>query len=335
MKNQIKKLESLIEKANDILIIQPDNPDGDSLGSALALEQIFNNLGKDTKLYCGTTIPAYLKYAKGWSRVSNNFPNQFDLAFIVDTSSFSLLQKLTKEDISKLNSKDVIVLDHHQVDSDLPFTHLMINQPLSSTGELIYLIAKELDLKLNLEASKMLTISILSDSLGLTTEQTTPQTIRIFGDLVENGVQPFELDKLRKEYNQKSLEITKFKGILLSRIQTYLDNKIALIIIPYDEIKKYSPEYNPSILVLDDMRLINGNIISIALKIYEDHKITAKIRTNYGYPIANIVAQEFGGGGHRYAAGFKTYDYSDLNLLINDLTTKIKHIIENLDAKNL
>ncbi len=335
MNEQYSKLKDLINSSTNILIIQPDNPDGDSLGSALALEQIFHEKGKDTFLYCATSIPGYLKYMQGWSRVNNYFPNNFDLVFIVDTSSISLLEKLSKNYPNSLKNKIVVVLDHHNVEDNLPFEHIMINQALSSTGELIYNISKSLELKLNLEASKMLAISILSDSLGLTTEQTTPQTIRTIADLVENGVKLPELDQLRREYNQKSLELTKYKGQLLQRIQTYLDNKLSIIIIPADEIKRYSPEYNPSILVLDDMRLISGCIISIALKIYDDGKITAKIRANYGYPIANELAKEFGGGGHDYASGFKTYEYSDINLLINDLTTKISHIINKLDAQNI
>ena len=60
---ELDKIKTAIENANDILIIQADNPDGDSLGSALALEQIIGDMGKTPSLYCGVDIPYYLKFA--------------------------------------------------------------------------------------------------------------------------------------------------------------------------------------------------------------------------------------------------------------------------------
>ena len=63
---------SIIETINDaqkIVIIQAENPDGDSLGSSLALEELLTDAGKDVKLYCAIDIPKYMHYIKGWDRV--------------------------------------------------------------------------------------------------------------------------------------------------------------------------------------------------------------------------------------------------------------------------
>ena len=67
---ELEKIKAAIEAAQNILIIQADNPDGDSLGSALALEQILGDMGKNPSLYCGVDIPYYLKFFAGWDRVS-------------------------------------------------------------------------------------------------------------------------------------------------------------------------------------------------------------------------------------------------------------------------
>ena len=79
--------KQFIQSANNIVIIQAENPDGDSLGSSLALEEVLSDLGKTVTLYCPVDIPKYLHYIRGWDRVQNDFPFQADAAIIVDTSA--------------------------------------------------------------------------------------------------------------------------------------------------------------------------------------------------------------------------------------------------------
>jgi phosphoesterase RecJ-like protein len=334
MQDQQKTLTKLVDASTNILIIQADNPDGDSLGSSIALEQILASLGKNTFMYCAVNIPDYLKYLTGWSRVFNQLPSSFDLSIIVDTSSITLLDKLEGLDLASLKSKPCIVLDHHQVESTIDFATLMINQPVVATGELIYSLSKDLGWELNTEASEAIAISILSDSLGLMSSATTSNSIRIIADLVDEGVDLSAIDSKRRETYRKSLELTKYKGELLQRIESYLNNKLALIVIPWDEIEKYSPLYNPSMLVIEDMRLLDNNQLSVALKLYPDNKITAKIRANYGYPIAAELAQHFGGGGHKYASGFKTSDFSSVDEIRKELISKASELINNLEQKS-
>jgi phosphoesterase RecJ-like protein len=105
---------------------------------------------------------------------------------------------------------------------------------------------------------------------------------------------------------KKSAEILEYKGQLIGRINYYCDGKLALFHIPWEDIQAYSDQYNPSMLVLDEMRLVEGVDIAVAIKTYPDGKVTGKIRSNI--PVAEVVAGYFGGGGHQYAAGFRAYD---------------------------
>src|SRR5687768_3476893 len=90
------EIQHILDDAKRIVIVQADNPDGDSLGSALALEQILGDLGKEPLLYCGTIIPTYLTYLAGWDRVETELPQQFDVSIIVDTSAGGLLEHLER-----------------------------------------------------------------------------------------------------------------------------------------------------------------------------------------------------------------------------------------------
>lgn len=302
-------LEELIDKSNTILILQADNPDGDSLASALALEQILGDKGKEIILYCGVDIPTYLRHLAGWDRVTNELPKSFDMSIIVDTSSVALFEKLSNSNqLGWIKSKPCVVIDHHSTESSIDFSEIQIIEPAVATGEIIYEIATKQNWPLNQTASELIAISIMSDSLGLVSEGTTARSIHIIGNLVEAGVSLAALDDARRQSMRKHPSLLAYKGDLLKRVEFYNNNQIAIVTIPWNEIEKYSPLYNPSMLVIDEMRSAEGCQIAIAFKHYPDGKITAKIRSNYKITISNKLAEHFGGGGHPYASGFKVYN---------------------------
>ena len=303
---EAQTIKDLVGAAQNIVVIQADNPDGDSMGSALALEQILGDLGKNVYMYCGATISPYLRYLEGWDRVNTDMASKFDLSIIVDTSADSLLENLDKAGQKGwLRSKPCIIIDHHNVESTIDFATAYCNHPGVATTEVIYELAQQLDWPLNLQAKNMIYAGIMADSLGLTTDATTARSIHIVGNLVEGGITIPSLEEKRRDMIRKTPEIVAYKGQLLQRVEYYSDNRVSTITIPWKEIEQYSPIYNPSVLVMDDMRLTVGTAIAISFKVYNDGHITGKIRANYGYPIAGDLAKHFGGGGHAYSSGFK------------------------------
>jgi len=301
-----EKLTKSIEKASTILVVQAENPDGDSLASSLALEGLLSKMGKDVVMHCAVNMPDHLKHLAGWDRVEGLVDVPFDLAIIVDTSRDSLLRKTIKQLGRRLTSIDVFVLDHHKTKADLSFDAVyIVDTDVASTGELIYKIATDSKWEIDQPTADMLATSIMYDSLGLMTPTTSAATIRIVADLVESGVSLAKLEEKRKESMKRDPDITNYKGELIQRIEYLLEGRVAYVHIPWEEIEKYSPRYNPSMLVLDEMRFTKGVMVAIAFKTYPDGRLTAKIKANYGYPLARGLAESFGGGGHEYAAGFK------------------------------
>lgn len=301
----------LISDAQKIIIIQAENPDGDSLGSSVALEEILGDLGKDVILYCPVEIPKYMRYIKGWDRVVNDFDTSADIAIIVDTAADVLITKVLETPGVRgfLESHPVLVLDHHTTESNLSFDHTMLSTDVVATGELIYGLAAEVGWAINEQAAEDLLIAIMSDSLGLTTQNVTPQTYFVAGKLAELGASNSAIEERRREFMKKSPEILAYKGELIGRIEYLLGGKLAVVHIPWEDIQKYSDAYNPSVLVLDEMRLVEGVQLGVAIKTYPDGKVTGKLRANT--PIAETVAGYFGGGGHKYAAGFRAYEEYD------------------------
>lgn len=324
-------LRDTITKAKTILVIQAENPDGDSLGSALALEEILCDQGKNVLLYCPVDIPKYLRYAKGWDRVSQEWPNSFDTAIIVDTASETLLERaIIPAQRARLEKVPVLVLDHHQTEGTLQFATIpVVDSTCVATGELIFNVAEALQWPINPQAAEHMIIAIMADSLGLTTPNTTAKSVHAVGKLVEYGASLNEIENRRREFMKKSPEILAYKGKLINRIEYHLDGKLGLIHIPWEEIQQYSDQYNPSMLVLDEIRLVEGIRIGVALKTYPDGKITGKIRANPDTAIAETVAGYFGGGGHIYASGFRVYD--DLTTVKHELIGAIDKAIQEYD----
>lgn len=303
--------QQLIDNAQKIIVIQAENPDGDSLASSLALEEILSDIGKDVIMYCPVEIPKYLRYISGWDRVAGEFDSSADAAIIVDTSADVLLSKVLETPGVRhyLESHPVLVIDHHTTNSTLSFSHTDLHEDAISTSEVIFRLAKNANWNISASAAEHLLEAQLADSLGLSIETVTPASYRIAADLTELGAHVARIEGRRREFMKKSPEILAYKGMLIGRVEYFLDGKLALVHIPFDEIEKYSDKYNPSVLVLDEMRLVENVELAVAIKTYPDGKLTGKLRSNI--PISETVAAYFGGGGHRYASGFRAYESYD------------------------
>lgn len=319
------KFNDFLRDKKKICVIQAENPDGDSLGSAISLDYLLPD--KEVSLYCPIDIPKYLHYFSDWARVSDEFDYKADGYIIVDTAAEVLLSKLLAETTirNRLFSAPVLVIDHHETPDDLQFPHESIIELQPSCTTVIYRIAKDLSLPIGKEAAEAIFQGILSDTLGLTSASVTAETFEIAADLTKLGAVISVLEERRREFMKKSPRILDYKADLIKRVEYSLDGELATVHIPWEDITEYSNEYNPNVLILEEMRLVEGVKVAVAIKTYPDGKVTGKIRTDSSAPIADKIAGYFGGGGHLFAAGFRTYDTSygevvkDLVNIIPDL----------------
>lgn len=330
-------IKQRVDDAQRIVIIQPENPDADSLGTATALEEIFGDMGKHVTMFSAIDMPKYLHYISGWSRVTKDFDGKYDLAIIVDTAAEALLVKTLESPGVRhfFETRPVLVFDHHNDeredetdDASLSFPHeFFLDESAAATSEFVYQIARDLDWKINKTAAENMLASILGDTLGLSTQSVTERTLETVLALMKLGAHPSEIEQKRREYMKKPADILEYKAELIKRIEYYCDGRLALVHVPWEDIEKYSDRYNPSVLVLDEMRLVEGVDVAIAIKTYPDRKLTGKIRSNI--PIADKIAGYFGGGGHSYSAGYKLYD--DYDTVFPELITAVTTILKDYD----
>lgn len=320
-----------LKDKKSVCIIQAENPDGDSMGSAIALDYLLSEnqtaLGSiEVSLYCPVDIPKYLHYFKDWSRITNEFNFRADCYIIVDTAATILLSKLLDDSAIKnrLYNAPVLVIDHHETADDLDFPHTSIIETRPACCDVIYKMAKSENLSIDKLTAEALFQGILSDTLGLTSAATTAETFETAAELTKLGAVISDLEEARREFMLKSPRILDYKADLIKKIEYSLDGQLATVHITWDEIREFSDEYNPNVLILEEMRLVEGVKVAVAIKTYPDGKLTGKIRTASDTPIAEQIAGYFGGGGHPCAAGFRTYDMTyeeavkDLVRIVNE-----------------
>jgi phosphoesterase RecJ-like protein len=323
----MSKILDFASRYGRVTIIQAENPDADSLGSALALEEILPT--QEVSLYCPVQIPKYLRYLAGWDRVTNDFDFKAEAAIIVDTAAKVLLSKLLeKPEIANfLHNKPILVIDHHATESDLPFQFEGIIAPAESTTRLIFDDLKDTEMT-SLMAQHLLT-GLMSDTLGLATADVTADSFRVAAELIDRGANVHELEQARFQLMKKSPRILRYKADLIERVEYHLDGRLATVLIPFDDIQQYSDEYNPNVLILDELRMVENVEVAVAIKTYPDGKLTGKLRASM--PIAEELAAAFGGGGHAYAAGFRVYE--DYASFLPELINKTADLLDNATAK--
>jgi phosphoesterase RecJ-like protein len=233
-------------------------------------------------------------------------------------------------------AKPCIVLDHHRtVENPLTFAKVTIcDSSVSSTGELVFRLAKQLNWPLKHDASKFIMTAILGDTQGLSNELATHETHRVVADLIESGVNRPALEEERRAYGKMPPQIFKYKARLIDRAELSSGGRIAYVSIPQNEINQFSPLYNPAPLIQNDILQTADVAIAIVFKYYDDGRVTGAIRSNFGYPIADKLAKEMGGGGHSFASGFKVTDGRSFDQVKQTCLELCAQLLDNLGKEN-
>jgi phosphoesterase RecJ-like protein len=298
--NDIKKL---VDEAQTILILQPDNPDGDSMGSALGLEEILGDLGKTPFMFSYKPSETYLRLNEGWDRVSQTFPKAFDLTILVDTASPTLLINTLEKHGAELSKRPAIVIDHHNSRSEMGFiTHELIQPTSASTGEQIVQLAEANEWPINQQAATKLAAAIISDSLNLTVAMTSYETVAALASCVKAGANLSEMNTKKREANALTVEEITLKANLLSKVEYLFDGRLALAAIDAETMTKYKDAHDPCDLIIWDMQWVKGVEVAAVFKHYGT-KIKCSMRAKR--PIAAKLAEQFDGGGHDRAAAFR------------------------------
>lgn len=309
LKTHIAQFGKAIEEAETILVLQPEKPDTDSMTSALALEQILGDRGKEVVLYCKDDIPNYLAYFEGADRVTDHFPAKYDAAVLVDTGGPQMVSRTLENHQPKLVKKPFFIIDHHGSRTAMPFATIdVIDTAATSTCEVVIGICRQLAWPINKDAANLLVPGILADTRNLSIPTTTPENFEIVADMMRQGADIYEIHRAYREADALSPELLKFKGELLTRMELYCGGKIGVVAVTPAELRQWAEIHDPSDLVIYDMQWAKGVEIGVVIRSYGGESKKIKVSTRANIPVAAKTCAAFGGGGHDRAAGCQFND---------------------------
>jgi len=302
MATDFSEIGKKISKAKDIALYCHTNPDGDALGSLLALYTMLKAKGKDVYAFCDTEIVDKYKFMRNIEFVSFPDKRTHELGLSVDCSDIDRLGQCLKSFVS---CKTTIAIDHHksfQNFADISY----IERETSSCSEIVYLLSKE-NKWLTKESAELLFTGMVTDTGCFAFDSVTSRTYKIASEILEL-YKINHADIIYKAYRSTSFDRYNLKIKGLSTAKFYNDNQVAIVVFT----NKLFEETNTSINETEGIiaELINIDRIKVAYAISEVNPRNYKlsIRTKEGIDASEIAAQ-FGGGGHKAAAGCRVNGY--------------------------
>jgi len=306
---QYNKIRDLIGSSPDIVITTHYNPDGDAIGSSLALYLILNHLGCNAVVIVPNEYPSFLKWMPGNEKmmIYEDNAEQCDeliakakVLFSLDYNSMSRVKHFTKQLQEAKATK--ILIDHHiDPSGEFDFTHSRIN--ISSTCELLYEFIKGLGFEneIDKEVAECLYVGIMTDTGSFSYACNYSQTYEITAILVNKGIDAEHIHRL--VYDTYSENRMRLLGYCLSdRLVVRTKYKTAYIWLTQDDLTRFDHQIGDTEGVVNYALSIEG-ITLAALFTERNDRIRISFRSKGEFSVNEFARKHYAGGGHRNAAG--------------------------------
>ena len=294
----LDKIFEEINKAESIVILTHENPDGDAVGTSLAL---YNAL----KLYVDVIIPECPKtfnFLPGSSEIKkeSNVEN-YDLAIAVDCASFDMLNGLSKK---FEDATTTVVIDHHGT-NNMFGDYNFVNPDAPACAEVMIVALSAFKLEINKEIGTCLLVGIITDTGGFKYQGVTAETFEFVAGLLRKGVNVS--DTYRKVLQVKTKSAFELTRVANNRIEFFEDGKIAYTYVTLEDYEKFNAVAGDHEGIVDIGRDIEGVEVSIFIREIKGKGLKVSLRSNDKVNVDEI-ALLYGGGGHPKAAGFSIND---------------------------
>jgi phosphoesterase RecJ-like protein len=298
------RFREVIKASNNIILTSHIRPDCDALGSCLGMAGILEALGKKVRIVCGQPVPDNLKFIDPDNRVLciNQDVSPTDLAdadlhMILDTSAWIQLGEMA--DVIRNSTYKKIIFDHHEGEDDID-AELFKNTTAEAVGRMCVEAAEQLGVELTPEISKPLFCALATDTGWFRFNSVKDVTYEAAAKLLRGGAVPAEIYGVL--YERETIGRVRLRGTVLARIETELDGKLAHTYILPDDYEKTGSQPTDTEDLINLALEIEGTVFAVIMVGQLDGGYKMSFRSRCKSP-ANEVAREFGGGGHKAAAG--------------------------------
>lgn len=284
-----------LRSASKILVVTHRNPDGDAIGSAVAVVLALEAMGKDVYGYCPGPLLAHFLDLPQIGKLSLDYPQgqSFDLTLVLDCGDLERVSEDFKP------SGLVVNIDHHGTNpmfGDLNW----VDANSAATGEMVFALLRALKVRLTPDIAQNLYLAIITDTGSFRHSNTRPETFHLAGCLMAAGAVPDEAARLYWDNN--TLESTRLRGEVLARLELRCGGKIAWSQLTAEQLAAHGGAVNEPEGLSGQLRAIRGVEVGLLFTEVDGEGVRMSFRSTGEFDVAEI-AGVFGGGGHRAAAG--------------------------------
>ena len=335
---QITEIKQLISKTNKIVLISHTNPDGDAVGSILAMYHFLNKLDKEVDMLVPNKFPDFYSWLPDSDKIilydkqhklAQKKLNDADIIFALDFNSFSRMGALA--DVVRPTRAKRLLIDHH-IDPDIAsFDYCYSRTDVSSTAELVYEFISILGYgeMIDKKISEAIYTGIVTDTGSFSFSCNRPETYDITSNLVRQGVDAQKIHKLI--YDTFSENRLRLLGFAISqRMLVWDEFHTALIYLTKEDLRNHNYQ------VGDTEGMVNYplsmNKVNMSVLITErDNQLRLSFRSKGKFSVNELCRNHFNGGGHRNAAGGKTQE--DMETFISRLKKVLAEYKNDLDYR--
>ncbi len=291
------KIAEVIHSGTTFLITSHVRPDGDALGSELALYHILRDMGKKAVVYNQDVTPAIYAFLPGADEIVHSLGavDRFDAAFVLDCSDISRVG----DEQGKVGSiQKVVNIDHH-VSTGTFSKILLTDSQASSTGEMIHRLLRHMGVTITEDIATNIYTAIITDTGSFQYSNTGSATFRAAADLIEKGADCRYIAK--NIYETKPAVQIRLMGKVLDTLQLYQGGKVGVISVTQEMLRMEGalPEHTEGLV--DMVRSIQGVEVAVCCYELSEKRFKVSLRSKEDTDVSRI-AGTLGGGGHKNAS---------------------------------
>jgi phosphoesterase RecJ-like protein len=289
----IAKARKMLEQAESITIIGHQRPDGDAIGSLLALTSSLENSNKRIKPVLVDGIPGRFRFLPGSDRVEKTLPEESDLFVVVDCSDLERMG-LSGDGLPR---KPDINIDHHPTNTNFAVVNL-VDPNAAATSEMIFNLAPQLGLPLDTDVATNLLAGIVTDTIGFRTSNVTSKVLEVAAQLIKLGA-PLAMI-YEQTLNLRSFVAARYWGSGLSNLEH--ENGLAWATLTLEDRKLVGYPGKDDADLINLLTTIEGMEVVLVFVEQKEEQVKISLRSKGKVNVADL-AVFFGGGGHDQAAG--------------------------------
>ncbi len=291
----VAQIAELLKRELPTVILIHYAPDGDALGSGLALSLALEQLGQVVPVLCDDPVPTRYRFLPGGDRVTSAPPENYEVAIVLDAGDY---RQLGQAAAATDQASTVVWIDHHQTNrggADIDY----LDTSAAATALQVYRVIKALEVPVTKDMATCLYCALATDTGFFAFENTSAEALTVAGELVAAGADPHQIVMEVRE--QIGIPAARLRGRALASLATAANDRIVYAVLTPGDFAAAGADQEDTENIIDLLKLVGGGQVQVLFKAASHNLWRVSLRSSVIDVAA--IAKQFDGGGHVPAAG--------------------------------